>query len=395
MPLSVATRPRGGDTTTQVPLLEGDVPRVRTGILTLEVPEGATSRVACWNSPDEWLRMLAVDLDSPTGRTVRVRHKPARATVLAVAADDAAHADHRTGRNVATSHERTADRLGCTRDTVRLARRVLRDLGWSVELVRGRHLTILERMKSSLAGRHQWQAASVRALTIPARCRHLIGTAASSPEDTAGPGLENAFHPHPEGVASQKQLSTSSLNTARKRTAGTPTSHPKKNTRARPAWKCGPRGARVPVAMQRLTASLVAHVPWLDDGEHLHELARGLMRTGITPEWTAHELLSAVDERNRDRGLLSLPAASQVNPRGLLLHQLREAITGRTAPAAARAKARETAAAETAETRARLDRAEAIQAENAARRTADPRPFRQRWANTIAAAHDHTTTAQV
>lgn len=80
---------------------------------------------------------------------MRRRHGPSAATVLAVAADDAAHADTRTGRNVATSWDRTARRIGCKRDTVRRAQRVLRALGWSVEITRGRHLTGLERMKAS------------------------------------------------------------------------------------------------------------------------------------------------------------------------------------------------------------------------------------------------------
>lgn len=372
------------------PLLEADTPRQRTGLLTLEPTPGAEARTPCWPGRSAWLQMLSADLDTDHGHTVRRRHGPSAATVLAVAADDAAHADTRTGRNVATSWDRTARRIGCKRDTVRRAQRILRALGWSVEITRGRHLTGLERMKASLAGRPQHQAASLRSLSVPARCRHLIPTAqpADQPTEQAEPTAgQQGFHPHPAGVPSSFNPPTSPVRKTRSRASGTAI-HPSKNPRPRQQRTSARPAAPEPISigMQRLTAALVARLPRLDDGQHLNALSRALQRIGITTEWTAQDLLNALDERNRAQGLVSLPAGSQRNPRGLLLAQLRQAITNATPPARAREQAHQQARARAAETHARIARDQAIREANARARAADPRPFRQRWAATIAAA---------
>ncbi len=345
--------------------LEADTPHERTGSLILDAPEGAQARVICWTGRTAWLDMLAADLDTDHGQAVRRHHKPSRTVVLAVAADDAAHADSRTGRNVATSWDRTARRIGCSRDTVRRAQRVLRDLGWTVEVARGRHLTRLERMRASLAGHRQHRAASVRCLTIPTRCHHLIQHT-QAPEQTA-------LHPHPAGVRkSASSPSSTTTRSARKRAPGAITKPSKQ------------RRQPIPLAIQQLTARLVARMPWLDTGEHINGLARGIMRAGITPDWTAQDVLSALDARSRSRDQLPLAPTSQRNPRALLLHQLREAIDGRTPPAVAREQARTAARAEARRTHERLGRDAAIREANAAARAADPRPFRQRWAAIIA-----------
>ena len=368
--MSPSIAPCRADYDTSHAPLEADTPHERTGSLILDAPEGAQARVICWTGRTAWLDMVAADLDTDHGQAVRRHHKPSRTVVLAVAADDAAHADSRTGRNVATSWDRTARRIGCSRDTVRRAQRVLRDLGWTVEVARGRHLTIAERMRASLAGHGQHRAASVRCLTIPARCRHLIGRTEPQPDP--------ALHPHPAGVRkSASSPSSPTARTARKRAAG---------TQIKPSQTRTARREPVPVAIQRLTAALVARMPWLDTGEHLHSLARGLMRAGLTPAWTAHDLLTALDERNRAAGRLPLHGTSQRSPRGLLIHQVREALDGATPPATARAQARQAAQRQARETRETLARDHAIRAANAAARAADPRPFRQRWAETIAAA---------
>lgn len=353
--------------------LEADTPHERTGSLILDAPEGAQARVICWTGRTAWLDMVAADLDTDHGQAVRRHHKPSRTVVLAVAADDAAHADSRTGRNVATSWDRTARRIGCSRDTVRRAQRVLRDLGWTVEVARGRHLTRLERMRASLAGHRQHRAASVRCLTIPTRCHHLIQHT-QAPEQTA-------LHPHPAGVRkSLPSPSSSTARAARKRAAGTTIR--RSQTRQEP----------VTLDMQRLTARLVQRLPWLDTGKHLNSLARALSRVGVTAEWTAQDLMTALNERNEAHGVLSLPVASQRNPRALLIHQLRQALDGRTPPAVARAQAHEAARAEARQTRQRLARDAAIREANAVARAADPRPFRQRWAETIAAAQAEART---
>lgn len=82
-------------------------------------------------------------------------------------------------------------------------------------------------------------------------------------------------------------------------------------------------------------------MPWLDRGRsgHLMGLSRGLVACGVTEEWTTQDLMNAVEADHQGLGLLTLPPDSQKNPRALLLHQIKRAITGKTPPARARAAA--------------------------------------------------------
>ncbi|MCH9728210.1 MAG: helix-turn-helix domain-containing protein, partial [Actinomycetia bacterium] len=92
-----------------------------------------------WTSRDGWLTSLGVWASSPAfvaARTsTRVSITPA--TLLAVAAVMADHADHATGRHVAVTRATIANRVGCSPDTVTVAWRVLRAAGWAVEAQRG------------------------------------------------------------------------------------------------------------------------------------------------------------------------------------------------------------------------------------------------------------------
>ncbi|UUO02403.1 hypothetical protein M4D79_02515 [Mycolicibacterium novocastrense] len=59
------------------------------------------------------------------------------ATLLAIAAVMAEHADHATGRHVAVTRATIADTVGCDVRTVTAAWRVLRVSRWAVEAQRG------------------------------------------------------------------------------------------------------------------------------------------------------------------------------------------------------------------------------------------------------------------
>lgn len=379
------------------PLAEADVPRIRVQISDLrdgselcdliselpdallrrivvvspilDAPEGAEARVPCWNGAESWLAMVAADLDSEQGRETRRKHRPSRDAVLAVARADAMRADRRTGRGLATSHKTVARMLGRHVDTVRQARRVLRDLGWSVEIARGRHASRQERETAEQFGRSApWRYASRRCLTIPERCRHLL----------AQLGGASGFHPYPAERSSAGISPHQGSPSSRVRAAGA-TKSASKNTAGKPA------ACPVPVGIKRLGAQLASRLPALDAGEHLDGLNRALQRVGVTADWSAEDLLRAIEHRNRDHGLVSLARPHQRNPRALFVHQVREAIQGAVAPGIARRQAQERAARQAAELRQRLAADQQLRQRHAEALAADPRPFRERWAAQIRA----------
>lgn len=122
---------------------------------------------------------------------------------------------------------------------------------------------------------------------------------------------------------------------------------------------------------------------WLDRGhEHLMGLSRGLMRCGVTAEWTTQYLMNALETDQRRHKLLPLPPNSQKNPRALFLHQLRRAITGIEPPARARTREHEA--------RRRTHAAEAAhRAATATIKTSMPSWFRDEVAKHTAAADEN------
>lgn len=299
--------------TGRFPVTETHTPRARTGKSWTPEPEsGSQARVPCWWSREQWIQAVFQDLTTETGAGALSRHRTCAARVHAVSTADANTADTTTGRNVRTSHATVAKKLGCSVDTVRRARRVLRDLGWAVEITRGRYMTQAERILASLhKDTYQNRFASNRSLTIPTRAI--------------------AVHPYPEGVKKSSPKTSRVVPSARSRGAGTGKLQPKKNHAARPSVSLG---------IQKLTARLVRRLPWLDRrDQHLMGLCRSLSQCGVTEEWTVQDLMNALETDHRTRGLLTLPPNSQRNPRALFLTQVRRAITGLEPPARARHRA--------------------------------------------------------
>lgn len=293
------------------PTSELYTPNPRTGFSWAREPEAGTQgRIPCWATRSRWLKLLETELSGETAADVLKKHHAAPHTVYRIARMDAAAADTTTGRNVRTAHATVARALGCSVDTVRRARRVLRDLGFSVEVVRGRYMTTEEREAAARErGSRQRRFASTRCLTIPARCR--------------------AMHPYPCGVNSSGHSTSRRVPSTRLRAAGTSKDQPKST----------PLTRRIPpLGVQKITARLVQRMPWLDRGRsgHLMGLSRGLVACGVTEEWTTQDLMNAVEADHQGLGLLSLPPDSQKNPRALLLHQIKRAITGKEPPARAR-----------------------------------------------------------
>ncbi len=296
------------------PRSETYTPNARTGLSWAREPEAGTqARIPCWATRSRWLRTVEAELTTDAAADVLKRHHAAGDTVYRVARMDAAAADTTTGRNVRTSHARVARSLDVSVDTVRRARRVLRDLGFSIEVVRGRYMTAQEREAATRAhGSKQRRFASTRCLTIPARCR--------------------AMHPYPCGVKKDPQNPSRRVPSTRWRTAGTSKNQPK-NT---PLTRQTP-----PLGVQKIAARLAQRMPWLDRGRsgHLMGLSRGLVVCGVTEEWTTQDLMNAIEADHQGLGLLTLPPDSQRNPHALLLHQIKRAITGKEPPARARAAA--------------------------------------------------------
>ena len=303
-------------------------PNPRTGLSWAREPEAGTQgRIPCWATRSRWLKLLETELSGETASEALKKHHAAPHTVYRVARMDAAAADTTTGRNVRTAHATVARALGVSVDTVRRARRVLRDLGFSVEVVRGRYMTAQEREAATREhGSRQRRFASTRCLTIPTRCR--------------------AMHPYPCGVNSSPPTTFRRVPSTRWRAAGT-SKNQSKNT---PLTRQTP-----PLGVQKIAARLVQRMPWLDRGRsgHLMGLSRGLVACGVTEEWTTQDLMNAVEADHQGLGLLTLPPDSQKNPRALLLHQIQRAITGQEPPARARRAAedarREARAAEVAQ----------------------------------------------
>jgi hypothetical protein len=287
-------------------------------------------------------------LDTPQGCAALKQARISSGLVLRVAGQDADHADHHTGRDVATAHETVAELLDVAKITVRRARSVLEALGFAVTVVAGRYLTTAERETAHAHhGGHQLRCASVRALTIPRGCtsyrrEHLPRRGWSEPLASRTKCLPSGAQARPGTSAMRKPRPPRSL------------------------------------AVQRLAAKLVQRLPWLARG-HIGALCDVLAAHGLDEDgWTAQDVIEHLDARNRGRGLYSIPGSRQRNPLGLFRSQLQDALTTVTEPpqqrrareARERAVARQAARDAHANAQAEAAAPEAVRRHAAAIRTA-------------------------
>lgn len=221
------------------------------GWFTLEPAEGAYAKIPAWWSREQWLTTLTSVLTSPEGDQVRRTLGPALATVLRVAAADAAAADGDTGRGVQTSHLQVARELGVSEDTVRLSRRVISRVGFSTtpEGAVGRQLGEEERAAIfAKTGRHVWRVASTRALTVP---------------------REYVSSPPPRRSLVASEALAQSTHQARKQRAR------RDATTTRPAQKHRPS-----LRTQKVAARLARRLGYLDQpGRHIGQLCTVLDRS--------------------------------------------------------------------------------------------------------------------
>lgn len=346
-------------------------------------PARPQSTIVCWSGAEAWLTALAKALQTPEGRAAR-RWETGRSVatvsvqmVLDVAAMDAATADSQTGRSVATAHETVAKALGCAKRPVERARAAIERLGYAVTVTEGRHLTAAERRQAHQHhGGRQIAAASERALTLPR-------PPAAQPDTT----LDDL----PRSGCSSRNVYVPRVLPTRATARAVAAPQPPNQQLQRRAARRSPRTPqdRPTLPVQRLAARLAARLPWLGRG-HSWSLCRTLTRAGIDPRhWTAHDLIEALDQRNRNHGLYALPASSIRCPLAYLAAQLRE-ILAETTEAPGLRRAREADERHAAQERRRRER-EAEAAERA-RLAADPAAQRS-----IAAAKRqiHATIAAV
>ncbi|MGB0972425.1 MAG: rep protein, partial [Mycobacterium sp.] len=224
-------------------------------------------------SRDRWLSALGQWASSSafTGAKTSARVSITAATLLAIAAVMAEHADHGTGRHVAVTRATIANRVGCSPDTVTVAWRLLRVAGWAVEAQRGHGSPT-----TPTAGRRP----SIYHLT---------------PRREPQPVVHNPDLPPKAGVCllpSVGKYSPSARQARAEKVSPTPTHRPSRR------WRAEPR----PLGLQRLAADLVARCHGLHHA-HIGAICDVLAAAGIDPSvCTATQITAALEADMRATG---------------------------------------------------------------------------------------------
>lgn len=244
--------------------------------------EGESGRVPCWTSRETWLGQIAMALGEAEGVAVLRAQRIAADTVVAIAQAMAQFAESSTGRRMAASRARIAERAGCGETTVKRARRVLAELGMAVEIVRGRRLRSDEILAAELHhGARQVQAASNWVLSSP---REIV-------QRFARTRTGSAVTQRRRRAVGRGPLSLSS-HSSRKSPArsGSP-------TRARPARRLAadsPRG----LAPQRAAAEIAQRAPLLAGKGHIGALVDVIAGAGIDLErWRGRDIVVRLDQQ--------------------------------------------------------------------------------------------------
>lgn len=247
----------------------------------LPAKPGTEAQIPVWSGRPEWQRELRESLHSKAGAEICRTHKVSIEKVYAVGVMHARYADDRTGRRVAASVAKIADKAGVSPRVVVRARAVMKELGLAAEIVRGRYLTVKERLAAALLhGKPQLRAASTWALTSP---------------KAPIPGTQGFRHPQNShsGVL-PRGSSFSSVSPVRENSP----------TRARARGSKISSKGRAPrsVALQRAAAELVAKAPILDSG-HIGAICDVLEALRVdTSRWTGRDLVLLLDQDSRQLG---------------------------------------------------------------------------------------------
>ncbi|MBD8056457.1 replication protein [Rhodococcus ruber] len=257
------------------------------------------------------MRQIIAFARSEHGVELCAQHHIAPDKFIAAAGAHAAYADAATGRSLTAARETLAEYAGISTDVLDRARQILRRIGAAVELVRGRYLTIAERIEASLThGGKQLRAASVWSLTSrfatdPSVYPQILNHA-DLPENPLGsPGI-SCFVKITNARAPRR---------ARALTKTPPQSRP----------------LHAQIAAARLADRLAPVMPgyrgidrqghYVADTEHRHigSLIDALVDAGIdTTRWTGDAIADRITEFRRDRTLPRL-----TSPMAFLRWQLR------------------------------------------------------------------------
>jgi len=143
--------------------LAAGVPRAG-GSWAPEVRPGVYSHVLAWRGERDWLAQVDRLLATPAGEAERRRRQVAADVIVAVARQDAASADYRSGRDVLTSNQTVGVHVGRGPRQVQAARSWLTAMGLQVVVETGRYLTAGERAQAhAWHGGRQTKIASRRA----------------------------------------------------------------------------------------------------------------------------------------------------------------------------------------------------------------------------------------
>ncbi|MGN0040496.1 replication protein [Rhodococcus sp. (in: high G+C Gram-positive bacteria)] len=257
------------------------------------------------------MRQIITWARSDTGIKTCHQHRIAPDKFIAAANAHAAYADEATGRSLTAARATLAEYAGISTDVLDRARQILRRIGAAVELVRGRYLTIAERIEASLIhGGKQLRAASVWALTS---------------RFTANPSVYPQFPNHadlPENPLGSTGISRSRVltNARAPRRAG-----------ASKKTSDQPQPLHAQIAAARLADRLAPVMPgsrgvdrrgrYVPDTHHQHigTITAALIDAGIdTTRWTGDAIADRIAEFRRDRTLPHL-----ASPTAFLRWQLR------------------------------------------------------------------------
>lgn len=237
-----------------------------------------------WTSRASWLEGLRRWAQSPAlGRLCEEqRVSITAATLVAVAAVMAEHADHATGRHVAVTRATIASRVGCDVRTVTAAWRLLRASQWAIEAQRGHGSP-----GTPSVGRRP----SVYHL-VP---RQLAHRATRPPVHDP----VHDFHLPPSGGISCSSPVGRNSPSGRASAPANEASHTGNGFKTRAVCR---RATARPLALQRLAAALVASTHGLDRA-HIGTICDALTVAGIDPQvWTARAITDALNADMRARG---------------------------------------------------------------------------------------------
>jgi hypothetical protein len=238
-----------------------------------------TSRQAWLEAVGEWAGSAAFD-----AVCVSARVSITSATLVAIAAVMAEHADHGTGRHVAVTRATIAERVGCDVRTVTAAWRVLRVAGWAIEAQRGH---------GSPATPTIGRRPSVYHLTPRRPATPTPAAIPAIPTPAVTVAVDDFHLPPTGGDSSSRPVGTHSPSAPGARAATPPP--PSSLVRRRSA---APR----PLAVQRLAAGLVTRCHGLGRG-HIGAICDALTTAGIDPAvWSAKAITDALNTDMRLTG---------------------------------------------------------------------------------------------